>query len=234
MENPISFFKNRKIIDITGELENNLWGYYSLPGMEKVVPPVVISTIASVENQGFFASKISVSTISGTYLEAGSHVLTKGNNLDQHSLNQCILPDRVIQLPTQKPKALITVDLLTQFAPELNPGDALLIGTGWDQQWNKPGFVLDSPNLDRKALQWIIDKKIALLGVDLTCIEASWSEDDEEAKGSLLGSLFESGALLLAPIVNVRKITQKEGILLALPMKVKGTSGAPVRAIFLE
>jgi kynurenine formamidase len=129
---------------------------------------------------------------------------------------------------------MITADLLAQFAPEINPGDALLIGTGWDQQWNKPGFVLDSPNLDRKALQWIIDKKIALLGVDLTCIEASWSEDDEEAKGGLLSSLFRTGALLLAPIVNVRRITQKEGILLALPMKLKGTSGAPVRAIFLE
>ena len=234
MENPISFLKNRKIIDITGELENNLWGYYSLPGLEKIVPPVEINTIATVEKQGFFASKISISTISGTYLEAGSHVLTKGKNLDQHPLSQCILPAKVIQLPTQKPKALITADLLIQYSPEINPGDALLIGTGWDQQWNKPGFVLDSPNLDRKALQWIIDKKIALLGVDLTCIEASWSENNEEAKGNLLGSLFESGALLLAPIVNVRKITQKEGILIALPMKVKGTSGAPVRAIFLE
>ena len=234
MEKPITFFRNRKIIDLSGELENNLWGYYSLPGMENIVPPVEISTIATVENQGFFASKISVSTISGTYLEAGSHVLIKGKNLDQHSLDQCILPAKVIQLPTQKPKALITVDLLVQNAPEINPGDALLIGTDWDQQWNKEGFVLDSPNLDRKALQWIIDQKIALLGVDLTCIEASWSEDDEEAKGSLLSFLFESGALLLAPIVNVRKITQKEGILIALPMKIKGTSGAPVRAIFLE
>ena len=114
-----TLFQNRKIIDLSGELENNLWGYYSLPGMENIVPPVEISTIATVENQGFFASKISVSTISGTYLEAESHVISNGRNLDQYSLDQCILPAKVIQLPTQKPKALISVDLLTHI-PEIN------------------------------------------------------------------------------------------------------------------
>ena len=172
--------------------------------MENIVPPVEISTIATVENQGFFASKISVSTISGTYLEAESHVISNGRNLDQYSLDQCILPAKVIQLPTQKPKALISVDLLTQHAPEINPGDALLIGTGWDQQWNKPGFVLDSHNLDPKALQWIIDKRIALLGVDLTIL-ASWSEE-EKKKGIFV---LLSQVLFAGSIVNVRSITQK-------------------------
>ena len=165
MKKPTLFLKNRKIIDLSGELENNLWGYYSLPGMENIVPPVEISTIATVENQGFFASKISVSTISGTYLEAESHVISNGRNLDQYSLDQCILPAKVIQLPTQKPKALISVDLLTQHAPEINPGDALLIGTGWDQQWNKPGFVLDSPNLIERPSSGLSTKELLCWGL---------------------------------------------------------------------
>lgn len=223
-----------KIIDLSGQLKEGLWGYYQLPGLENIIPGVEVKPVATVEKDGFFASKIGFSSISGTYMEAGSHILEKGKNLDDYSVEDFIKPVKIIKLPEQKQKALIDAALLEKNAPDIKPGDALIIDTGWGKMWNKPGYVLQCPNMLTNAVRWVIEKDISIFGVDIPCIEASWSEDDEEEKGGLLGALFEKGALLVAPLVNLDKITVTEGKLICFPLSVKGTSGAPARVVFIE
>ena len=225
----------QKIIDLSGAVENNMWGYYSLPGLEDIIPGVSVETLATVEKDDFFASKIQLSSISGTYLEAGSHILKNGKTLDEYSVADFIKPAKFIRLPYLKAKAVVGKELLEQNAPVIEPGDALIIDTGWWRQWNGPGYVLESPNFSRDALEWILAKKISILCVDVTCIESAWSEgDDSDEKGGLLGALFETGALLVAPVVNLDEIKNTHGTIYCLPLKVNGTSGAPVRTIYIE
>ncbi len=100
--------------------------------------------------------------------------------------------------------------------------------------WNKPGYVLQCPNMLRSALEWVLDRDISIFGVDVPCIEASWSEDDEEEKGGLLGELFKRGVLLVAPLVNLDRIKSDSGKLVCLPLSIRGTSGAPARVVFIE
>ncbi len=120
----------KRYTDLSGTLENGLWGYDVLPGLENIIPPVSIKTLATVEKDEFFASQVSFSTISGTYLEAGSHILENGKTLDQYSVSDFIKPVSIIRLPQQEPKTLITADLLEAKTP-LHAGDAVIIDTGW-------------------------------------------------------------------------------------------------------
>jgi arylformamidase len=223
-----------RIIDLSGALASGLWGYHELPGLENIVPQVEVETIATVKENDFFASRIVCSTISGTYLEAGAHILEHGKNLDEYSVEDFIKPAKIIKLPPQGEKVLINASLLKKNAPSIEKRDALIIDTGWGRMWNRPGYVLQCPNMLPDAIRWVIDKEISIFGVDIPCIEASWSEDDEEAKGGLLGILFEKGTLLLAPLINLDQISKDHGKLICLPLKVKGTSGAPTRVIFIE
>jgi len=124
--------------------------------------------------------------------------------------------------------------LLEQNAPEIDDRDALIIDTGWGKMWNKPGYVLQCPNFLRDALEWVLKKDISIFAVDVPCIEASWSEDKEEEKGSLLARIFEKDVLLAAPLVNLDKIRGNTGTLVCMPLSVKGTSGAPARIVFIE
>jgi kynurenine formamidase len=222
------------VIDLSGQIENGLWGYYELPGLENIIPHVEVETIATVKENDFFASKIVVSTISGTYVEAGSHILRGGKTLDEYDVSSFFRPARIIKLPEQKAKALIDDSILKENAPEINRGDALVIDTGWGRMWNKQGYVLQCPNMLRSALQWVLDRGISIFGIDVPCIEASWSEDDEAEKGGLLGELFKQGVLLVAPLVNLNRIRSDSGQLVCLPLSVKGTSGAPARVVFIE
>jgi arylformamidase len=222
------------IVDLSGKLENGMWGYHVLPGLEQLVPEVAVEPIATVEKNDFFSSKLTISTVSGTYLEAGSHILAKGKCLEEYPPERFIKPVKIVKLPRQKPKALIDAALIERSAPDIEPDEALIIDTGWGGKWNRPGYVLQCPNYLPDALEWVLEKRISIFGVDVPCIEAAWSEGKEGQKGGLLGELFKQDALLLAPLVNLDKVKAYRGKLICLPLAVKGTSGAPVRALFLD
>jgi kynurenine formamidase len=224
----------KRFVDLSGKVENGLWGYDVLPGMEKIIPPARVETIATVKENDFFASKISVSTVTGTYLEAGSHVLEGGRNLDSYSIADFIKPAAIVRLPRQKEKALVQADLLEKHAPRISRGDALIVDAGWGGMWNKPGYVLSCPNLSRGAVEWALEKGISIFGCDVPCIESSWSEDAAGEKGGLLGILFKANALLVAPLVNLDQVRSDRGTLYCLPLLVAGTSGAPARVIWEE
>jgi len=224
----------KRYIDLSGTLKNDLWAYNVLPGLEEVIPPVSIETIATVKNNEFFASKISFSSVSGTYLEAGSHIREDGKNLDQYEVKDFIKPAVVIRLPQRNAKNLVDGELLAAHAPPIERGDAVLIDTGWGRSWNHPGYVLQCPNLSRAAVEWVLSHDISIFGIDIPCIESSWSENVSEEKGGLLALIFERDVLLVAPLVNLERIKAKRGTLICLPLAVEGTSGAPTRVVFEE
>jgi kynurenine formamidase len=50
----------------------------------------------------------------------------------------------------------------------------------------------------------------------------------------MLLPIFERGALLLAPLVNLDLVTALRGRLVALPLNIRAVSGAPCRALLIE
>jgi arylformamidase len=224
----------RKVTDLSGTLQNGLWGYHELPGLKDVIPRFVMTSAATIAKNAFFSSKVEMSTVTGLYLESQAHVIEGGKTLDLYGPDRFMLPATVMKLPDQHPHAQIDGAALAAIAPKIDAGDALLIATGWGARWDQPGYVLQCPNLKRSALEWVLAQEISLLGVDIPCIESSWSEDDDAAKGSLLRELFARDILLLAPLVNLEGIRGDHGTLFCLPLKLKGASGAPCRAVFVE
>ena len=95
------------------------------------------------------------------------------------------------------------------------------MATGLGANVEQPGYVLRCPNMKRSALEWVLDHEISLFGVDIPCIEASWSEDNTEIKGSLLRTLFQRDTLLLAPLVNLESISSRPGTLVCMPLDLK-------------
>ncbi|MGE0451056.1 MAG: cyclase family protein [Vicinamibacterales bacterium] len=223
-----------RIVDLSGPIESGMWGYHELPGLERLLPPVDVTTVASVRSDGFFASRIGMTTISGTYVEAGSHMLEDGPRLDEYPVEAFFQRAAVLRVPTQEPRAVIDAALLARHDPGIREGEALLLDTGWGARWNRPGYVADSPSLRPDALAWIVDRRPSVLGVDVPCIESAWSEEREEDKGRLLQALFRGRTLLVAPLVNLDRIAAARGRLVCLPLALRGTSGAPARVVFLE
>jgi arylformamidase len=224
----------KRYVDLSGLVENGLWSYQALPGLEDIIPSASIETIATVRKNDFFASKISLASITGTYVESGAHILEGAKTLDQYGVTDFIKPARIIRLPRQPEKALVDEVLLAAHAPTIAKGDAVIVDTGWAPRWNGPGYVLSCPNLSKKAVEWVLSHDISIFATDVPCIESAWSEDAVGEKGGLLGMMFRKNVLLAAPLVNLEQIKGTSGTLYCLPLRVKGTSGAPARIVFEE
>jgi len=168
-------------------------------------------------------------------VESGTHMIENSKNLDEYSVEDFIKPAKIIRVPGVREKSVVTREMLEMNETlKIEKGDALLIDTGYGKRWNKPGYVLKGPNYSQNALEWINEKDISILGVDVPCIEGQWSEGKEEGKGDLIKALFEKDVLLVAPLINLDKIKSKTGTVFCLPINIKGTSGAPGRVIFIE
>jgi arylformamidase len=131
-------------------------------------------------------------------------------------------------VPDKGPGEFITLTELEAAQVEIEPGMAALIATGWDRMWDTPRFYWDSPRFSREAAEWLVSRQPSLLGVDITSIDGTTSPL------KLLSTIFGSGCLLLAPLVNLRLVQQKYVDLVVLPIRLRGTCGAPCRAVAIE
>ncbi len=217
-----------KIIDVTGTIENGMWGYDAPVHKVKIETPSIDDLPMYKGHRALF-HRITISTLSGTYLETSAHLFRKGSFLDEVPVERMICNAAVLRLPKKKkPAEYITEDDLIACRINVKPREALLVDSGWHKMWNKDNFVSGSPHFSEEAMKWILDKNISILGADMPVFDHLY-----QPKGFLL-DLFRKGCMLLAPLVNLSMISQKRVKLVALPLKVKGVCGAPCRAIVIE
>jgi kynurenine formamidase len=213
-----------RVIDVTGMIENQMWHY-----AEPVTPPV-IEPIASLEDPaGWEAHRMTLRTLTGTYLEAAAHLLPGGEKIAEVAPERLIRPASILQLPDCAPGYAITARDLMATAIQPQSGDAVLMATGWDRMWNAPRYVEDSPYLTPEAMRWLVDAGASIIGGDMPCF------DNPASPQGVNYTLFRAGCLILAPLVNLRHaLSGSRPWLIALPLKVKGVCGTPCRAVLVE
>ena len=92
---------------------------------------------------------------------------------------------------------------------------------------------MNSPHFEHEAMDWIIKKKIKILAADLPCYDDIRDPVDSKNLPNLR-KLYLSGALCLAPVINGDKVKQGRAKIIILPLKVKGLSAAPARAVIIQ
>lgn len=214
-----------RTIDLTGMIENEMWDYSCIDMAGAVFPPISIDRIASIEENGYDAHAYRLTSLTGTYLETAAHLIPGRPTVDQIPVDHFIRPARLLRLPVVEPSARINRKDLQPYSPDIKPGDALLIDTGWGELWNRPEYVTHSPHFDLSALQWLLDLPFSILGLDLPCA-------DENAE--ILHPLFQKGMLMVAPLVHLRQIQIPHGMFIALPLRIRGVCSTPCRAVFIE
>jgi kynurenine formamidase len=212
-----------RVLDITGTIESPMWSY------PEPITPFTIELISRVDGApGWEAHRMTLCTISGTYLEASAHLLPGGETIAEVAPERLIRPASIFQLPDCPPGYGITVQDLTATGVQPQAGDALLVATGWDRRWNRPRYVEDSPFLTPEAMHWLVSTAPTIIGGDMPCFD-----NPADAKG-VNHELFRAGCLILAPLVNLRQAPAGRPMLIALPLKVKGVCGTPCRALLIE
>jgi len=89
---------------------------------------------------------------------------------------------------------------------------------------NDKAYFSDFPYISTELFQWLGNKRIKILGLDLPCPNIS---DWKTVHRNLLGN----SVLIVEGLINLEFLPQEEFLFMALPLKIKGSDGSPVRAL---
>jgi kynurenine formamidase len=214
-----------RVIDVSTTLENGMWSYQALV---PAITPYQIERIASVEEDGWEVSTIHMTAVTGTYIEAPAHVVPGGKNIDEVPPERFVLDAVVLQLGDKNASEPITLEELEALKADIHQGDALILATGYDRMRDREDFVESSPYIEPEAMRWIVAKGVSLLALDFPLA------DNFRSPAGITKWLFEADALLMALLTNLREVSRQRVRFIALPLKLKGTSAAPCRALIIE
>ena len=197
---------------------------------------------------GWFYSSYSIATPEhgGTHMDAPIHFDEHGQTVDQIPLQRLIGPAVIVDVSA---KAALDPDYLMQpgdieaFEADhgrIEPGSVVLLNTGWAARWpdrlaylgdDRPGRTddLHFPSFGEDAVRILIDdRQVIMIGVDTASIDNGQSQDFRVHQ--VAGAANVPG---LENLTNLNQLPAKGAVLIALPMKIGGGSGGPVRVVAL-
>jgi arylformamidase len=155
---------DRRLIDLSHRIVEGMVTYPGLPGPELSDH---LTREAAEEQYGpgvtFHIGRISMVANTGTYVDSPWHRYPDGTDLAGLPLDKVADLDGVVVRVTGPGRRAIDIDDLTDVVVI---GRALLIHTGWARHWGTPAYGIDAPFVTRRAVEWLVDQQVALVGID--------------------------------------------------------------------
>lgn len=217
-----------RIVDLTFPIEE---GMTTFPTHWH--PLVEVSQMGrhGIENRE--SRKLVIGTHTGTHCDAPSHFIPGGRTIDQIPLETLIGPARVLDLSDLPDRFEIGPDLLRKRLGARVPR-RLLLRYDWDKHWGKMKYYQDHPFLAPTAARWLLARGVRVLGVDAPMPDNpnhGWKNDPDSPIHKIL---LRRKVVLLEYLTNLRKIRSREFQLVAMPLRIRGGDGAPMRCAAVE
>ena len=194
---------------------------------------------------GYFYSAYTFATAEhgGTHLDAPIHFYKGGQTVDALDLNNLMLPVSVIDV-SEKAAAnrnyLLQVDDINAFETKhgtIEEETAVLLRTGWSKHWpnakaymgdDTPGDTskLSFPSFGVEAVKLLVSRGVKLLGIDTASTDGGQSTTFD-----VHVAISGANIAALENMNNLEALPQTGAYIMALPMKIGGGSGAPVRVV---
>jgi kynurenine formamidase len=167
-------------------------------------------------------SRLTIGLHCGTHMDAPFHFIGSGRTMEQVPMEQCAGPAVLVRLPGHGSGAAITeVDLARHRNALCETGKAVL-STGWERRWGQPEYFSNHPVITREAAQFLLKCGVHLVGVDFPSVDKPPHETHVE--------LLSAGAVIVENLTNLDAISGDRFQLIALPLRIVGRDGSPIRA----
>lgn len=195
------------------------------------MPGVEIRAAKQLDSDGWNATTLSLYSHCGTHMDAPRHFLAGGATLDQQSLDVCLGPATVIDLTPVEPRQLIQPRDLQAFEASITPGSRILLRTDWSQRYGTPEYRDALPRVSQSLAEWLVDRRVALLGVEPPSVA---DVNNREELTVVHQTLFRGNVVIVEGLAHLDQLSSTQVQFIALPMKVIGGDGSPVRAVAVE
>jgi kynurenine formamidase len=198
---------------------------------------------------GYFYASASygASEHGGTHLDSPLHFAEGHPGTDQIPITSLIAPALVVDVTAacaKNPDYLISAEDINRWEAangHIAEGTIVLFRTGWGKYWPDAKHYLGTdehgtaavaklhfPGISADAARLLASRKVAGVGIDTASVDYGQSKDFQTHR-----ILYSQNIYGLENVANLERVPQKGAILIALPMKIKGGTGGPVRIVAL-
>jgi len=233
-------FAHGKWIDLTHDFSTNTLYWPTAEPFE------LESEFHAVTDKGYFyaANRYRASEHGGTHIDAPVHFSATGKTLDQLTIDKLTGAACVVDVSAPAGKdadyRITVADLIAWESKHgrIPPDAILLLHTGYARQWPDAGKYLGTaergagavaklhfPGLHPDAARWLTtERNIKAVGLDTASIDYGQSTLFESHR-----ILFEKNIPAFENLDELDQLPPTGAYIVALPMKIKGGSGGPLR-----
>lgn len=197
------------------------------------------------ENGYWYASaNYAASEHGGTHLDSPVHFAEGGRTSDQIALNNLVGEAVVVDVRDKcanEPDYQVSAQDLKDFekaSGEISPGSIVVIRTGWGKRWpDKKAYLgtdqagdvanLHFPGIGADAAEYLArERKVEGVAIDTASLDHGQSKDFRAHRILNAANIYG-----IENLANAEHLPVRGAALIALPMKIKGGSGGPVRVM---
>jgi arylformamidase len=206
------------VIDLSLEINANLQVF---PGS----PQPLFMKWTKYDVHSYDSEIMMMSTHTGTHLDAPSHFVAHTASIDMIGVERLVSPALLLHLP-KGANELITVDDLRDIN-EIDRGISIVFRTGWQKMITNKDYMISNPGLSVAAAKFLTEKEVNAVGIDGPSIDIGSDRHFSTHK-----TLLAKGVLIVENLCNLESLGHKDTFTLLInPLKLKGASGSPVRAL---
>ncbi len=164
----------------------------------------------------------------GTHMDAPLHFAVGHETIDTTPLERCLGPAWVVNLVPIAPRTLLTVAHLGAVADKVSPDDSLLLRTDWHHHAADATVYRDAlPRIGAELAEWCVARRVKMLGVEPPSVaDVNHLPEVTHIHRILLGGWVT----IVEGLAFLDRLEQPKVFFHALPLKLAGGDGCPVRA----
>jgi kynurenine formamidase len=191
------------------------------PGTES---PRIVAT-NTVEKHGFKEHLVTMVTHTGTHIDAPSHMMLDGKNLDDMDISS--FHGKALLIDCQDcVGGRIGVEKIRQYETQLKTVDFVIFNTGWSKKWNTDAYFSDFPTPSVEAAQYLVNFNLKGIGVDAISIDPIVPIDF-----SVHHIILGKGMISIENLTALDELSTEIFTLSVFPLKLKEADGSAVRAV---
>ncbi len=233
----------RRIIDLSFEV------YQGMPVYPNVARPVIVELESHQEMaRSMGTDRFGVTALPnhcmivtgdhvGTHIDAWGHVAPGKPTAEAIPLEYCYGDGVVLDLTHKRPGDEITADDIAEAVRRINytikPLDIVLIRTDAAKKRYTREYLTEHPGMTKEAVHWLLDRGVKVMGIDAIGFDPPVPKMFERRKfWEAHKVMLEREYYHLENLCNLDQIPVPYGFIVSvLPIKWKGASAAPVRAV---
>jgi len=178
------------------------------------------------------SSKIEMLLHTGSHVDFTKHVQADGETAVDVPLDRVFGDALIVDLSFAGPNHEISLKDLENHAPQIRPGDIVLVRTDWtEKHWGDfPTYYLESPYCSPEAAQWLVDRGAKAIGFDCFSEYCARLPDFTSEDFIIHKIILENGSILMQQLTNFSQLpTQGRFSFFGPFIKIRGAEGSPAR-----